>query len=58
MTNNIPAAVAVSTAALGVIAAVAGVYVLAGFGWALVAGSIPLLTTSAVTFRGLLRGTE
>lgn len=35
--------------------AVAGVYVLAGVGWALLAGAAPLLLLAAVLIRGLLR---
>jgi hypothetical protein len=39
----------------GIGLAVAGVYVLAGVGWALIAGSAPLLLLAAVLIRGLLR---
>jgi hypothetical protein len=56
MKINVPVAVAVSTAFVGVGLAVGGVFLLAGVGWALVAGSVPLIGVSAVTFRGLMRG--
>ena len=48
---------AVATLALlsGIGLAVAGVYVLAGTGWALLAGALPLLLLSAVLIRGLIR---
>lgn len=36
--------------------AVGGVFVLAGVGWALLAGSAPLLTLGVVMFRGMSRG--
>lgn len=35
---------------------VAGVYVLAGPGWALVAGGVPFFVFGAVIMRGLVRG--
>ncbi len=56
MTLNIPVTVAVVAAVAGVGSAVGGVFLLAGTGWAMIAGSLPLLAVSAVTFRGLLRG--
>lgn len=51
-----PPAVAISSFAAGSGLAVAGVYQLAGPGWALIAGAIPLLLLSAVLMRGLVRG--
>lgn len=39
----------------GVGLAVAGIYVLAGAGWALLAGSSPLLLLAAIIIRGLMR---
>lgn len=35
---------------------VAGVFVLAGFGWALIAASAPCLAFGYITLRGLARG--
>ena len=35
--------------------AVAGVHLLAGTGWALIAGAVPLLLLAATIFRGLSR---
>lgn len=46
------AAIAMSA---GVAAGVAGVYILLGSGWALIAGAIPLLMLGGVMFRGALR---
>lgn len=56
MTFNLPATVAVIAAVAGIAASVTGVYLLAGPGWALIAGSLPLFAISILTFRGLLRG--
>ncbi|WP_295379576.1 hypothetical protein [uncultured Pseudacidovorax sp.] len=56
MTLNLPITVAIGSAAAGVGAAVTGVYLLAGAGWALITCSLPLLALSTITFRGLLRG--
>lgn len=49
-----PARVACLSFAFGVGLTVAGVYVLAGTGWALIAGAAPLLLVAAVLIRGLL----
>lgn len=38
---------------LGAVLIVAGVYVLAGVGWSLIAGAVPCLLLSAVILRGL-----
>lgn len=43
---------------VGIGLAVAGVYVLAGLGWALIAGSVPLVCCGLILFRGLSRGGE
>ena len=40
----------------GVAVGVFGVFLLAGAGWALVAGAVPMLLVSAALFRGLMRG--
>lgn len=53
---NLPAAVAVGGAVLGAALAVAGVYLLAGLGWALLASALPCGGLSAVMCRGLMRG--
>ena len=39
----------------GTALAVAGVYVLAGLGWSLVAGAVPMLALSLVLLRGASR---
>ena len=41
---------------IGVGLMVAGVFVLAGFGWALIAASAPCLAFGYITLRGLARG--
>lgn len=51
-----PPSVAVVSFVAGSSLAVAGVYQLAGPGWALIAGSVPLLLLSVVLIRGLTRG--
>lgn len=38
--------------------AVAGVYLLAGTGWALIAGAVPLLLLAATILRGLARAQQ
>lgn len=55
MKINLPVTVAVATAAAGVGLAVGGVFLLAGAGWAMLTGAVPLLGMSIVTFRGLMR---
>lgn len=35
---------------------VAGIYLIAGAGWALISSSVPLLLLAAIIIRGLLRG--
>jgi len=50
-----PAAIAAATFFLGASLAVAGVYVLAGIGWALIASSVPALLLASILIRGLLR---
>lgn len=54
MTLNTPVTVGVVAAAAGVSAAVSGVYLLAGIGWALIASACPLLLLAGVIFRGLM----
>ena len=55
MKINLPVTVAVATAVAGVGLAVGGVFLLAGAGWAMLTGALPLLGMSTVTFRGLMR---
>lgn len=50
-----PQVLAPSALLAGVGLAVAGVYVLVGLGWALLAGAAPLLLLAVVLIRGLLR---
>lgn len=50
-----PTAIAIYCALAGSGLAVAGVYLLCGTGWALLAASIPLLLLAVILFRGLLR---
>jgi len=42
----------------GVGCAVAGVYLLAGAGWALIAGAVPLLLSGFILLRGLMANGE
>lgn len=49
-----PAHVAGVSFVSGVGLAIAGVHVLAGPGWSLIAGAVPLLLVAAVMIRGLL----
>ncbi|WP_157779515.1 hypothetical protein [Cupriavidus pauculus] len=58
MKLNVPVTVAVGAGAAGIGLFIAGVFVLAGTGWAMLAGAAPLLSLSAVTFRGLMRVAE
>jgi hypothetical protein len=51
-----PQAIALFTLLAGIGLAVAGVYVLAGLGCALLAGAAPLLLLAAVLIRGILYG--
>ena len=51
-----PGGVAALSGFAGSALATAGVYALAGAGWAMLAGAAPLLALSAVLIRGLLRG--
>ena len=41
---------------LGASMAVAGVYILAGTGWALIAGAVPVILLALTIFRGMKRG--
>lgn len=50
-----PQAIAPISLLAGVGLSVAGVYVLAGIGWALLAGAFPFLLLSVVLIRGLIR---
>ena len=43
---------------LGAGLAIAGVYQLAGLGWTLIAGAVPLLLLAAIIMRGLRRAQE
>lgn len=56
MKINLPVTVAVASAVAGVGLAVGGVFVLAGAGWAMLTGALPLIGISMITFRGLMRG--
>ena len=48
--------VALILLALGASMAVAGVYILFGTGWALIAGAVPVNVIAAAILRGLKRG--
>ena len=50
-----PAFLAFAAALIGIALAVAGVYMLAGMGWALIASSVPFLLLAKILIRGLLR---
>lgn len=54
-TEPAPVVVALVLALLGVGLAVAGVYLLFGLGWALLAGAVPLLVLAGAMLRGLNR---
>lgn len=51
-----PKLLAVASAAAGVAMGVSGVYVLAGHGWALIAGAVACFGLAAVLLRGLAEG--
>lgn len=51
-----PRAVAVLALLIGLGLLVSGVFVLAGLGWALLAGAMPFFGFAGLIFRGLLRG--
>ena len=51
-----PHTVAAASLLAGLGLGVAGVYVLAGTGWALLAGAVPLLLLAVVLIRGLNAG--
>lgn len=51
-----PLGVACLALLAGIGLAVSGVYVLAGLGWALIAGAVPLFGLSAALLRGLING--
>lgn len=53
-----PIAVAVLVLLVGTGLAVAGVYLLAGPGWALIAGALPFLVFALVIFRGVRRAQQ
>lgn len=48
-----PILIMIFAAVIGVSMVAAGVYVLAGIGWALLVGAVPFLALSAVLMRGL-----
>lgn len=51
-----PHAAAVVSSLAGVGLTISGVYILAGTGWAFLAGAVPLLVLSGVLIRGLIHG--
>jgi hypothetical protein len=50
------ATVALGLLAIGSSMAVAGVFILAGTGWALIAGSVPIVLLALTIFRGMKHG--
>lgn len=54
--NDGAAGIALCGFAIGSLMAVAGVYLLCGTGWALIAGAIPVTAVSAALLRGLKHG--
>ncbi len=50
-----PSVVATVTLLAGVGLVIAGVYILVGIGWTLLAGAVPCLLLSAVLIRGMMR---
>ena len=54
MLSSAPAFVATASLLSGIGLAVAGVFLLCGLAWALLAGAVPLLLLAAVLMRGLL----
>lgn len=53
-----PQAAALLALLTGAGLAIAGVYLLAGLGWALIAGAVPLLLLAATILRGLHRAQQ
>ncbi|SFU81768.1 hypothetical protein SAMN04489707_102361 [Paenacidovorax caeni] len=53
-----PILIAFLALGLGAALCIAGVYLLAGLGWALIAGSVPLLVLAAIILRGLQRAQQ
>ena len=51
-----PDSIAACALLSGIGLTVAGVYLLAGTAWALIAGAVPLLLLGGVLLRGILRG--
>jgi hypothetical protein len=51
-----PVQLAWLSAVTGIVLAVAGIYILAGIGWTLLAVAVPCLATSVILIRGLLHG--
>lgn len=58
MKHLTPQAAALLALLAGAGLAIAGVYQLAGTGWALIAGAVPLLLLAATILRGLHRAQE
>lgn len=58
MTIFTPGTVALLSLVLGAGLAVAGIYLLAGLGWSLIGGAVPMLLLSLVILRGLHRAKE
>ena len=53
--TTVASVLAAASGIIGASLAVAGVYVLAGFGWALLAGAVPLIGFAAILTKGLSR---
>lgn len=58
MKHLTPQAAALLALLVGSGLAIAGVYQLAGLGWALIAGAVPLLLLAATILRGLHRAQQ
>lgn len=53
-----PILIAFLALGLGAALCIAGVYLLAGLGWALIAGAVPLLMLAATILRGMHRAQQ
>lgn len=53
-----PILIAFLALGLGAVLCIAGVYLLAGLGWALIAGAVPLLMLAATILRGMHRAQQ
>ena len=53
-----PVVIAILLLHLAALLAIAGIYLLVGLGWALIAGAIPLALLAFIIFRGINRAAQ